>query len=434
MPPQTRKREAAASDKSLEDPSTYNTRSATKRAKLTHDSQSPVECHRVSPAEETGRVMDDTPMQKKKGIKKPVTVGEDGAIIFANRTKTAGTVESESPRESNTTTMENGYEELEPERREDRNDKHELETLLDRTIERLQVVESFGIVSASRSGQELKSSVETFNCEVMHCSATITELVSFEGRGGREVNVDVSITSMLARQLVERISDDDTLRCALFRRSLQAIITGVCRTWIERWFLDKATFGALFRIYEKMRKSESPSVSGRWKILTRKHSKDLSKRAILKEASEELKNKILLLVGLVGSLRVSSDHKDIKSSVRRVLDQAMKVDQALMEAATDEEWEVFHARAGERFNEKGNLRDGGLEGKSGDLVLCPVGLGLRRASRKRSKRHWLFALKAEALLKSDLTSLDCEGRHNSASKQLGNRASSPIFILDDPSQ
>ncbi|KAJ8095977.1 hypothetical protein PM082_015198 [Marasmius tenuissimus] len=249
-------------------------------------------------------------------------------------------------------------------------------------------------VSILRSGAELKDILGSLNDEIAHHSAVIAELITSGGdsKDNLDDNSRFCADGILAHQLLERLrSSGSALRLAVFRKSLQGVLSWACQDLINDWTADDANCKLLEGIHASMKKEVLPSVSGRWKMLTRKYSNNTS-RATLKQLVHKLTNDVLSLVRLMPDSSIVSKHrKDVGRSIESVLERAIQVDRALTEAATDEEWEAFCIRAGGKFDKKKMDKSTWSRSEGGEpvgLVVSSMGLGLKRTATGKSRRRW----------------------------------------------
>ncbi|KAK1215785.1 hypothetical protein PQX77_021595 [Marasmius sp. AFHP31] len=276
--------------------------------------------------------------------------------------------------------------------------------------------ESFLSVSISHSGSELKALVETLNYDIGQRCAAITELVCSGGSSDKDnshQNSDGDFPPfpefILASQLLQQLQrSGGQCGLVLFQRALQAMVSWACHRLINSWAGDETSSKALEGIYGNMRKGALPSVAGRWKILTRQYSNNAS-RATVGQVVNSLINDVFSLVELMPDSSMDPKlRKDIGRDMKSVLERAIQVDHALTGAASDEDWEVFCIRAGDKFDKRKmctSMRSGSDETELVGLAVCSTGLGLRRTAIRKSKRNWEFVLKAKVLLEEEVKGL-----------------------------
>ncbi|KAH9834195.1 uncharacterized protein C8Q71DRAFT_859847 [Rhodofomes roseus] len=164
--------------------------------------------------------------------------------------------------------------------------------------------------------------------------------------------------------------------------ALQATITAYVARVISSWSPHCSSDEVIDPIYNRILRSESQSVAGRWRILTRKYVVSSSTsikdwetrhvRQLLEDAST--------ILGASGA--ISWDNNDLKDGLEIIVHAAMKIRRMVGEDVVRSEYEVFAVKRKANFDPDVMVDEYASpqkrKKKAGVHVICPLTLGLRR--------------------------------------------------------
>ncbi|KAL0574103.1 hypothetical protein V5O48_007862 [Marasmius crinis-equi] len=295
------------------------------------------------------------------------------------------------------------------------------QTLLAQRTKELQEAQAYLTSTRSSSGADIIRMVGSLNTEIMQTAASITDALHFEElaltRSPDELQVlaQKQLGRMLTQEtmsgLVHHPSGDDL--DIIIQSTLQYIMVGHCRDLINSWSENDAASQYLDDIYTDIRKQNPSSVAGRWRAMTKAHTK-YSRYALLENSTttrlvEDVKSVIRRWARILDKAVQAEIARIIEMKVGTVVNQAMQIDKILGSDVVSEDWEVFYTPSGTAFDGtsmEDPLRAPAASGSSAGtndstgVVICTTDLGLKRRDEKAEDKSsgWQVMTKAKVLL------------------------------------
>ncbi|KZT05467.1 uncharacterized protein LAESUDRAFT_727113 [Laetiporus sulphureus 93-53] len=201
---------------------------------------------------------------------------------------------------------------------------------------------------------------------------------------------------------------EDTI---MLEMALQSTITLVIRGIVAEWDLSHWQTNGFSDVYSQMVQSESQSVAGRWRALTRKYLPQKSRGgrdwiATFSNGLAAFASCILIVAG--GNGHISDQIADCISTIVRT---ALTLRTMIGEDIIGSDYFLTVGEAGQTFD-KATMEDGfatrGKTPKTGARVLCPSELGLRRVERDGKIAKEVTLVKAKVVVDTFLEELQFE--------------------------
>ncbi|KIM36859.1 hypothetical protein M413DRAFT_13641 [Hebeloma cylindrosporum] len=267
----------------------------------------------------------------------------------------------------------------------------------------LKGVQTFLTTADLHSGSEIMAMVESLNDEIFQAAAFMAELLESEQATGwrdRRTNIRKYHQHLLeARQQTgEELFTHIDVKYRDLRSHplpLQCAIQGILTAWcIQRiQSFSAGAFGDnLQRLYGLIRESEVQAISGRWRAIT-------STQLQAVEGESNVNAMVETIVGLMCvagwpplSPQAQKALGSVQNKVSTIEKKSTELKKAVKQDVTTTDMEVFLATPGALFTEEMEDVDTESEGvgNSGSgstgpekRILCTVGMGLRKTTRKK---------------------------------------------------
>lgn len=273
---------------------------------------------------------------------------------------------------------------------------HKWRTLAETRQQELAEAQSFFASPDAITDSDIVRAVRALNAEIYQAvkrTANGCRLNGNEVHGAVRERVGGLVGSKVSELLqVYPPREDDPV---VLEVALRATITTYIAEMISSWVLPSGNTNVVISsIYNRILRSESQTVAGRWRALTRKYSTSVEDR----ETSHVQRLLENISTILAVSRATSWDEKELQESLGIVVHAAVPIRRMVGEDVVGSEYEVFAVKRREPFDPKVMADEYAPQqneaARSGVLVLCPSALGLRRIDREgQSGSRGLYELK-----------------------------------------
>ncbi|KAF8907419.1 hypothetical protein CPB85DRAFT_1311761 [Mucidula mucida] len=235
----------------------------------------------------------------------------------------------------------------------------------------------------SISIEDLKETTKSLNSEIFQTAAFMTDTLDFSKPSAA---IDEAIvqraTQWLSRGLVDLLMNDqdpDT-REILITAGIQASFVQSCVAIVQVWGVDYQVSASIASLYDQIRLSNSPSVAGRWRAMTRHQSKYVHADECKRLAAEALIDNLLPVLPLMG-WSAANPKADLQESFgRRIADMAnlvVSLDRSIGEEMISEDIKLAMVHYGDPADDK-LMEDlyGTKRFRQRETVVCTCELGL----------------------------------------------------------
>ncbi|KAG7089037.1 hypothetical protein E1B28_010747 [Marasmius oreades] len=261
------------------------------------------------------------------------------------------------------------------------------------------------------SGADLCEMARRLNYQIRQAAASITDTsFEFPGEKARRPR-DNEARQFIKSKMINRIYNvqkkglGEGLLRVLLQKGLEGVMVVACSKMLATWSKDKVESEVLSNFYKSRMQQ-----SGYWRSMTKKAAKLSFHKGVKEELLDCLNQVVNQIIDVSGRGSFELDVA-IQDGIGDVCDAVMRLDKALSEDPTDDDWEVFYAFPDSEIDIETTEPNGEISG----LVICPTDLGLRRAIFTNATSdipsgstmveftisHWQTILKAKALLEGD---------------------------------
>ncbi|KAF9561913.1 hypothetical protein CPC08DRAFT_411795 [Agrocybe pediades] len=247
----------------------------------------------------------------------------------------------------------------------------------------------------SLSQEEITGMVEALNQEIFQFAASLGEFLVFQNHEFKD-NDDFTqtvqfVNEILGADLVQTLinmahASDPSLNPLVIQSVISICLVNFCMKTLQTWYTpDNHISTFIQNTYAQIRSNEEQAVSGRWRAITRAHTR------VSSEARQRALVKSLQAAFRISSWYLTSDgqaafpHKVVPFF--KIMDD---LSISLGEKFTSADLEVFEIKAGDKFNHKqmedvfGDSRSDGADSDQSNSIVGTAGLGLRKVISVRS--------------------------------------------------
>ncbi|KAK0471592.1 hypothetical protein IW261DRAFT_1371697 [Armillaria novae-zelandiae] len=293
-------------------------------------------------------------------------------------------------------------------------DRHLLET----RAEELRNAQTFLTKADTFSHADIKTMVDSLNSEIMQLAAFMTDSLHFS-----DTPLDLSdqdtcnaidrAKCSLGDRMVSllQVRNDPDLRELVLQVSLQAAIARTCESIIQRWHQEIKTHKMFVRLYDDVKKKNTPAVAGRWRAMTRAETKYTSEGDIQQLGCNLILTNSWAVLRLAGLMTVDAKsllERDFGARILEISKLTKRVDQAIGEGITSEDLAVFAIEHDTRFNPTSmvdanhNLMSEMITDEE-TAVACTSDLGLRATRRvPASSDSQVTKIESRVLMKANV--------------------------------
>ncbi|KAF9029409.1 hypothetical protein BDZ89DRAFT_1038493 [Hymenopellis radicata] len=235
----------------------------------------------------------------------------------------------------------------------------------------------------SISIEELKEMTKSLNSEIFQTAAFMADTLDFSKPSADLDEASVQrATQWLSRGLVDLLTDaqDPDTREILITAGIQASFVQSCVAIVGVWSVDYQVSASIASLYDQIRLSNSPSVAGRWRAMTRHQSKYVHADECKRLVAKALIDNVLLVLPLMGWSAVNPKAVLQELFGRRISDMAnlvVSLDRSMGEEMISEDIKLAVVNYGDPADN--NVMEdlyGTKRVKKTDTVVCTCELGL----------------------------------------------------------
>ncbi|KAF4620518.1 hypothetical protein D9613_001124 [Agrocybe pediades] len=261
----------------------------------------------------------------------------------------------------------------------------------------------------SLSQEEITGMVDALNQEIFQIAASLGEYLVFQKhdfKDDTEFNRSLqAVTQILGEGLVQTLinmahASDPSINPLIIQSVISICLVNFCIKTLQAWYApDRRISIFMHKTYDQIRAKEEQAVSGRWRAITRAHTK---------VSSATHKHDLIDSLQSVFNISFwSLEQEGQKAFEHKVLPFFKIIDDlsvALGEKFTSADLQVFEIRAGDKFNHRhmedvfGDSRRGGSDQDQLNVVVGTAGLGLQKFTSIRSASSGPLQASVELLL------------------------------------
>ncbi|KAK0196208.1 hypothetical protein F5146DRAFT_1176451 [Armillaria mellea] len=292
-------------------------------------------------------------------------------------------------------------------------DRHLLET----RAEELRNAQTFLTKADTYSHADIKTMVDSLNSEIMQLAAFMSDSLQFSDTpldlsDQHTCNAIDRAKHSLGDRMVDllQVRNDPDLRELVLQVSLQAMIARTCESMIRRWHQEIKTHKMFVRLYDDVKKKNTPAVASRWRAMTRAETKYTSEAYVHQLCYNLMLTNIWAVLRLAGWMVLEAKsvlENDFGARILEISKLMKRVDQAIGEGITSEDLVVF-AVDDTRFNPT-SMVDANHDPMSEMItdeetaVACTSDLGLRATRRVlTSSDSQITKIESRVLMKANV--------------------------------